>query len=569
MTERDRAGAVVIGATILTGVLVTVFLLRFRPALTVLGNVARPAVAAAGVVLTAWAAGWVAITVARRLARRWQPAAEAEGAAPIDLSDALLIGYAAFGTVVGLVAWLGVGLDAVVANLLIVGGGAGVFIAWRERAVWWKPSLSGPTAAILAIPILFGIIGAITPVNSPDELVYKLGVPRGYQLHGQMVEMPLNANSYLVLALHLTDLAALIAGGGMAAKLARFALFLASLAAVHRVARRLAPQLPAAVTGVIAYTPALMLIAGWCWSEWPVLGLLLVAFEHYQRWLERRSADHAATMFLALGAALACKYSALPWLFAVSILLLYRHRQEKRFLAAGSAITIFSGGFFYLRNLIWTGSPLAPLLLPDAPAVANYRGGAWYSGWTDFLRGIDLFDRNVVDESMGPLLLVAFAAGLFALRSGRGAIRDLAFIGALQMPILLTFAPGSRNMLNGAVPLAMAGTAIVAGAWLAAPRLLRVGSVIVAAVAALAQTSLVLFALESYDLGAYLAGRETAAQYILRIRDFSRPYAWINTLTPPSSRVLLLAENRPFYLNRRFIAAGNHDGMRVARWLAR
>ena len=46
-----------------------------------------------------------------------------------------------------------------------------------------------------------------------------------------------------------------------------------------------------------------------------------------------------------------------------------------------------------------------------------------------------------------------------------------------------------------------------------------------------------------------------------------RPYAFL-ARTPPSSRVLLIAENRPLYLDRQFVAAGNLDGPRMAAWLS-
>ncbi len=572
VTERERAGVVLTAATILAALLTVLFLARFRPAFLLMMHVGRPAVAAIALVLAAYAFGVFAVAGARRAARRFLRAADEETPeAPetVGGADAILIGYAMFGTAVGMLAWIGVGLDAFVTNLMIVAGGAGAVLLWRRRGSWFTlgTSAAAKVAVLLAVPALLAVVEAITPVNSPDELVYKLGVPHGYQLYGRMVEMPLNSNSYLTLALQLADLAALIGGGGMAAKLARLALFFASLMAVHRVARRISPRGAPVITAVVAFTPALMLIAGWCWTEWGVLGLLLAAYEHYQRWLDERRPDSAGIAFLALGAAAACKYTALPWLFALVIIVMLRHRHQRRFLATGAVITAAAGAFYYVRNFVWTGSPVAPLLLPGAPRVANYRGGPFYSGWVDFFSGLDLFDPQVVDEGLGALLLAGFVAGLFALRHRDRALRDLALLGAIQMPILLTFAPGSRNMINGVVPLAMAGVALVAGAWALAPVVIRGAAVFVAVAAAAAQTVLVLFALESYDLGPYLGGRETAAQYIARIREFARPYAWINTSTHPRSRVLLIAENRPYYLMRQFIAGGNHDGPRMARWL--
>ena len=101
-------------------------------------------------------------------------------------------------------------------------------------------------------------------MNSPDELVYKLAVPHAYDMAGRMFEMPLSSHSYITMALQLADLAALVIGGGIAAKLAHLALYFAALAIIRRL------------TQSIWYARSwrgrrlLMLIAGWAWSEWGV-----------------------------------------------------------------------------------------------------------------------------------------------------------------------------------------------------------------------------------------------------------------------------------------------------------
>src|SRR5205814_1831081 len=64
---------------------------------------------------------------------------------------------------------------------------------------------------------------------------------------------------------------------------------------------------------VFAFTPALMIIAGWAWSEWAVLGLLLLAYERF-------SIDDTNGGACALGCAIAVKYTALPWLLAAAII---------------------------------------------------------------------------------------------------------------------------------------------------------------------------------------------------------------------------------------------------------
>src|SRR5213078_3341 len=105
----------------------------------------------------------------------------------------------------------------------------------------------------------------------------------------------------------------------------------------------------------------------------------------------------------------------------------------------------------------------------------NYKSGGMFSGWGELVRGADIFDAGIVDESLGILLPLAAICGLFALASrDRKVLKDLAWIGAIQMPILITIAPGSRNIVNGVVPLALAGGVLMGDMWRDAKRPLRV-----------------------------------------------------------------------------------------------
>jgi hypothetical protein len=560
--------------------LTAVFVARFVPARMLLFETGRPAIAAVIVLLAAFAFGRLALRLVRCVipsvsegpgrgpARGSSPPAQLPRSASNDIedvialsareesnarrrlgrvtqpagrADALLIGFATFGIVAGATALISTTIAPILA---ILGAFAGAFLIGRER--FDLPRIH----PLLAIAIGIAFIEAITPVSSPDELVYKLAIPHAWQLYGRMIELPLNSNSYLAMALQCADVAALALGGGIAAKLAHFGLYLAVLAVVRRIGGEWAAI-------ALAFTPALMIIAGWAWSEWAVLGLLLVS---YDRW----SRDDIGAGACALGCAISCKYTALPWGVAFALLMLIRGAKARREGATVSAdapsrrralaplVILAFGAFFYVRNLIWTGSPIAPLLLPNAPQVASFRGSAWLG----LIQGDDIFDPRIIDESLGILLPLAFIAGLFAWRKHR----DLVLIGLIQMPILLTIGPGSRNIINGVAPVTIAGMALL-------EEFVPIG--LVAAIPLFAQLTLVAYTLESYDFLPYLAGKETAQQTIARTRAFAKPYDWIARNTPPDARVLLLAENRTFYLQRRFVAGGNLDSPRIADWLAR
>ncbi|HEY2324221.1 MAG TPA: hypothetical protein VGJ82_15285 [Thermoanaerobaculia bacterium] len=519
--------------------ILAVFLSRFRPALLLLTETARPALVAMAVVLAMLASGVGALSVAQRFF-----AIDRE----IPLLDAFIVGFPTFGTLIAVVAWIGIAMHATIAVITFALAGMGLFLLLR------RPICAPRIPLLLLIPILFAVVETITPVNSPDELVYKLAVPHAYDLAGRMFEMPLSSHSYLAMALQLADLAALVLGGGIAAKLVHLALYFAALAVIRRLTQSVW------VTAIVAWAPVLMLIAGWAWSEWGVIALLVLSIDRFD--------DNPAIAFAALGGAVASKYTALPWLLAFAIVALVRTRDVKLLLRGAIVVALF-GGFFYVRNAVWTGSPLAPLFLPDAPRVYNYKSGGAFSGWGELIRGADVFDPRIVDESLGIVLPLAAICGLFALASPDRKRRDLAWIGAIQMPILITIAPGSRNIINGVLPLALAGGGIIEAIWLTSKPLLRklLGAAI--GISFAAQLVLIVFVLESYDIVPYLAGKETARGYVNRVRDFAPVYQWIETHTPPDAKILVLGENRTYDLDRQTISGGNLDGPRIATWLAR
>jgi len=445
----------------------------------------------------------------------------------------------------------------------LAGAGIGVLLLRRQVVIRPRaPSL------LLAVPILWAIVEAITPANSPDELAYKLAVPQQYLLYGRMVELPLMSHSYLVLGTNFTDLAALAIGGPIAAKIARLLLYLATLAVLQRFGRRIAGDSATWITAVVAWCPTLMLIAGWAWSEWGVIGLLVLAIERFERWLDVRDPSDAAIAFAAAGGAAATKYTALPFLLAFGAIVLWRMRDAK-LLARAALIVALSGSFFYIRNFAWTGSPFAPLMLPNSPKIDNYRSGGRFSGFTDLVNGYDIFDRAIVDESLGILLPLAAVSSLALLRRRDRITRDLLIAGGVQMPILLSIAPASRNMIAGVVPLALAGAAFLAEVWQRSPRAVRIVLGAGAALALTAQLVLVGVVFDNLSVGPYLTAHESVAGHLARLRHFAKPYGWIAASTPANARILVLGEQRTLYLPREAVSGANLDGPRIAAWLAR
>ncbi|MGH9810454.1 MAG: hypothetical protein ACRD9W_24945, partial [Terriglobia bacterium] len=359
-------------------------------------------------------------------------------------------------------------------------------------------SLSIFAHPLLVPPILLAAIEAITPVNSPDELIYKLAVPKAWLMYGKMIELPLASNSYYVAATRTADLAALVLAGGIAAKLVHFGIYLAALAMLHRLARRLGAAAPVWIAAVFAWTPALMLVAGWAWDDWALIALFALSLDRWESWRSATSDPDVATSgnatslaicFAALGGAVATKYTALFWLLVFFGIAAVTMRRKPRQLVAAAIVTAVFGGLFYVRNLVWTGSPVAPMLLAQSPTVQHHASTGFFSAWTGL--GDYVIEPGLVDEALGVLMPLSILAAVFAVK--RRQFTHLLILGFVQALILLTLGPGARLMISGVMPLAICGAIVMTEVWEGMGGLWRVLLGTVAAIALAGQTVLVLF----------------------------------------------------------------------------
>ena len=578
------ARAVAIGLALLFGaVFAAVFLSRLPSVGAAIARLPQPMVAAVLVLLAAYAAGRAALAMARAIFRRVGGLRDDAAATDAGATSVLLIGLPAFGTAVALIAWTGVAIHLAILLFTVALAALGAWLLVRSPPRFGR--VGGWDAVLLGPPIAIALLGALSPVNSPDELIYKLGVPKAYLLFGGMIDLPLNSYSYASNALSHVSLAALALSGGLAAKLAHAGLFVAALVVLRRLGDRLAPGSGPWVAAVMAWTPALMLIAGWAWSEWGVLALLMLSYLGWLELQERPSASAAALVVCALAGAAAIKYTALPWILVFAVLASVRIARgglggrpaspgaiEARLgpLLAAAALSMAAlGAFFYLRNWLWSGSPVAPFLLSGAPAIENYRSQGALAGWQELLLGYDIVHTGIVDDALGVLLPVcALLAPFGALR--HRAARDLFWIGLAPLPFLIAVAPTSRLMLGSAAPLAVVGAIYLAESWRAiASGVVRSIVALAAGFALAMQLALVVFVVvTSYDPFEVLVGSETEAAYFARMRAYTRSYQWIAENTPPESRVMLIGENRSYALERATYSAGNFDGARLAAFSA-
>lgn len=552
--------------------------------------IATAAVLLAALLLAAWFAGaaWQVL-----LLRRWALPAALAGAeilAAIGVSALLhvLLGRALPGSQPGLSTHLVVGLplygtlvyvvaswstaQAPMAVALAVPALAGA-VAVALRGVRW-PSfapaglLGLASCALLGIVFACAIVWATLPPATIDEVAYHLAVPKSWVLDGRVTELPLIATSYFpfgVESAHLPALSLLGDVGALSAHLVHLALAAAVLVLVIRwVAARASMGAALLAAAALATAPALMTSAGLAWNEWPLLGIALVLFFSLEQLAAAEGPQAASTVAVAVAAGLSTKYTFVP--FAMAALLgaavLLRGRLRTLGLSAGCGGVL--GSAFYLRNLLWTGDPVAPFLQPLAPAAGHFNGA---HGPLELLRRY-VYDANLIDESLGATLFISTLLLLAGLpRAGRLTRVMTATIGAAALLVFGT-APSARLVVPFLAPLLLMG--IVALDRLPLRRLLQALLLAAASV----QVAEGMFFLATYaplsllqkgaDGGPQLSGKAFLAQ---RPENFYPAIDWIDARLPAGSRLLVIGLHRPYWFSRSVRGGGNFDGPRVAAYL--
>lgn len=468
-------------------------------------------------------------------------------------------GLPLYGTCVFLVALIGtrwtiaVTIVAAIAGIATIAGNRGEGAQLAGARIY-------STVAWLLLGTAFVEAAAVAtmPVFSLDEIAYHLAAVRTWALEGRALELPLLSHAYFPFGVESASLplyALLDAGAAeLASHLASVVMSVCvTLLAYSIVARRQGRATGAAAALAIATTPAMMIIAGWTWADWPTLGagLLLVDALLDEEIDARRIA-------LPLAAGLLTKYTFAPLALLLVLARVISRRSLERPLLTGSAAGAALGSIFFLRNLVWTGNPFAPLFGELAPDVRNfrYRGSALAT-----LRSY-VWDVRVADEALLISLLLVLVIGLVTIRRSTSRHATSAFFAAVASFVLLAAtAPSSRILVP---PLACAVVAALSAVPLetffggAIRTLLLVVAVVQAGVSALY--------FDSLDTIAVVTKQLDRTTFLARFPSYGESQ-WANAKLPRGSRTLVVGLNTLYWFETPVRGGGNFDGPRVNAYL--
>ena len=473
------------------------------------------------VVVPAGAVGW---TVQARLPAR-DPALRALAAVVAAVTVPLLAGQ-----LLGAVGLFRIG-PLIVGTALVAAGAVAALRRWAPPPTEGAPA--GPTVTLAelrqAYPrwLLLGIVvvvGAITVrwissalgtfafgISDPDSVQYHLPfaaefaktgwTTRFHPLFPDPTQLFYTANSELLQSMGL-----LAMGRDVVAPIANVLWFAVLLlagwcAGIRDRAAPLTLLLAAFVGGlpIITYTNS-----GTALSDISMLACLTAGIALWRN----ADGDPRWTFLgaLGLGLAVGMKLTALPTagMLGIAIVLLAGPKQRARMLGLVLAAASLGCAFWFLRNLIRTGSPLPSVHLPLLPRTELPLVDEMGRSVSQYL-----FDGDVWESTLWPGLrfffgwagLVAVAAvgllgaGLLRARQDRtlmalvavGAVGAVSYLfvpatawGEEGEPILLLFSVNLRYLLPAAIVLATAGTIAIAHHWERGA--LALGAVLVVAV---------------------------------------------------------------------------------------
>lgn len=220
---------------------------------------------------------------------------------------------------------------------------------------------------------------SMTPPAVRDELIHHLAVPKLYLAKGRIFEIPFMGFSYLPQNIDLLYLIPLALGNDIVPRLIHFAFGLLTGLAIYFYLR---PGLGRSwgLLGFIFFisTPVVVNLSKTAYidlgsaffSTLAVIGALRYKEEGVFKWLALSAA--------ALGLGLGAKYTNLVTLFLIGFFILHSsYSRERRLFSAVKSGLIYAGIAFavlspwLIRNYIWTGSPLYPLVQIVSPSAGT------------------------------------------------------------------------------------------------------------------------------------------------------------------------------------------------------
>jgi len=450
----------------------------------------------------------------------------------------------------------------------------------------WAILIATAVFVILILPF------DLAPPLARDELIQHLTLPALYLREGRVVELPFMGGSYFPMNMNMLYLAGLSFGSEALPRFTHHAFGLLTALAIYSYLRFRTLRVYAMLGGLLFIaTPVVLNLSRTAYVDLGACFYVTMALLALLRWRHsgRRWFFYSA---LLLGLSLGTKYNMLLSLMLLSAMVVYlasrRGAGQVESLKSGIlyaliAVVVFSP--WLVRNLIWTGSPLYPLLGAivgtATPGESGSIGAGVHTGGpvSPIEKRYLLYGENILDIIMVPLRIfwegadgsirrfdgvlnpvyLLFIALAFSRKIGRTERYLWYLLGYACAFFLLTFFTTDlviRYLLPIIPPLAIIAVAGIRGA-VERGRVSRYAAFF-GLLCFFVFSAFYLYGLHArYAPIAYLTGGQSRGEYLsAHLPDYGTT-AFANANIPLDSKVLFLfTGERTYYWERDFYYGG-------------
>jgi hypothetical protein len=495
----------------------------------------------------------------------------------------LLLGLIGFLTSISLILLLGI-IGGLTYKTAMAFGMEILETAIRSKQIWRSFRIIEKILFIIGgMVLILAFIQALTPPWHYDGLSYHLSGPRQFIQDARILPDYNNWFTFYPSTWEMLYTLGLGLKSEVFSHLMHFSAFLFLLAVTYTFGRRYLPKPGGWLAALLLLAiPIMPLWASAAYTDitWALYQFIAITF--IVKWTDGREKGYLILAGIMQGFALGSKYLAFSGFLILIMIIIWKsfeHTQSKwksiifnGFLFSISALLVCSP--WYIKNLIWTGNPVFPLILPqekiNPQQIAIWMDYVRSFGtgfrWQDYLMlPINLFIRHDAFGSfMGtmempnPLYLLAFLYPIFRrnlLVSVRNIVDSLAIITALQF---MAWAIGSQQnrFLLPLFPGLSILTSFILLSISTKFRFQHIGrSLVIGSAGGMLLVTLIFMGIyiNLVRPDRVISGIESKVHFLQRmVRDYSG-IEFINDHLPNSSRVLMLWDARGYYCENRCI----------------
>lgn len=431
---------------------------------------------------------------------------------------------------------------------------------------------------ILAVFFLFNLFYAWFPPTFYDSMLYHLAVPSYYISHGGFVPWPSNFLAHLPLDVEMVFMFSLLGKTVLLPKLVSFISYIGLVILVYSWYRRSSSQFSLLPVLLFFTIPQVGFLSAT--SKPDMLGILFLfaGVRLFFLYLENETQNRLRPLFLSSlcwGLAIASKYIFAFYLVGLflALLLAKKVRFRRKVLAVSviSLVVLLLLCPWLVKNVVFTGNPVYPYLSGIFPSPywssqqsADFsfmqKRGSGYTFWQYLWYPIQIFilpygyGMTVV---LGVLFLVFLPFIFFSWKDERLRFLIIAAVAAFIMMIFFTKVP--RYFLTAFLLLAMP---MAGGAETVMTRFRPVKRFLPLLLALLLAANLVqqVDLQERYSQGFTYLYKKASGHFndrdfkYLYLLPYFRAAEFANHHLKKDDRIILLGEERTFYLEKPFIA---------------